>query len=167
MERHTRNAEAVAAFLAAHPAVGWVNYPTLPDSPYRDLAERYLPLGAGAVFTFGVRGGREAGARFIEELRLISHLANIGDAKTLIIHPGSTTHQQLTDEQQATSGVTPDLVRISVGLEDVDDICWDLDRALRRATNEGGRIAQGGTRGATALKGGRGGGAARPSNFLR
>ena len=107
MERHTRNAEAVAAFLAAHPAVGWVNYPTLPDSPYRDLAARYLPRGAGAVFTFGVRGGRETGARFIEELRLISHLANIGDAKTLIIHPGSTTHQQLTDEQQAASGVTP------------------------------------------------------------
>jgi O-acetylhomoserine (thiol)-lyase len=134
MERHTRNAEAVAAFLAAHPSVTWVNYPTLPDSPYHDLAARYLPRGAGAVFTFGVRGGRETGSRFIEELRLISHLANIGDAKTLIIHPGSTTHQQLTDEQQAASGVTPDLVRISVGLEDVDDICWDLDRALRRAT---------------------------------
>ena len=140
MERHTRNAEAVAAFLAAHPAVGWVNYPTLPDSPYRELAARYLPRGAGAVFTFGVKGGRETGARFIEELRLISHLANIGDAKTLIIHPGSTTHQQLTDEQQAASGVTPDLVRISVGLEDVDDICWDLDRALRRATDEGGSL---------------------------
>jgi O-acetylhomoserine (thiol)-lyase len=160
MERHTRNAEAVAAFLAAHPAVGWVNYPTLPDSPCRDLAARYLPRGAGAVFTFGVKGGRKMGARFIEELRLISHLANIGDAKTLIIHPGSTTHQQLTDEQQAASGVTPDLVRISVGLEDVDDICWDLDRALRRSTDEGGRFAQGGKRGVTALKAGRGGGAA-------
>jgi O-acetylhomoserine (thiol)-lyase len=134
MERHTRNAEVVASFLADHPAVGWVNYPTLPDSPYRELAARYLPLGAGAVFTFGVKGVRETGARFIEELRLISHLANIGDAKTLIIHPGSTTHQQLSDEQQAESGVSPDLVRISVGLEDVDDICWDLDRALRRAT---------------------------------
>jgi O-acetylhomoserine (thiol)-lyase len=163
MERHTRNAEAVARFLAGHPAVGWVNYPTLPDSPYRDLAARYLPLGAGAVFTFGVRGARETGARFIEELRLISHLANIGDAKTLIIHPGSTTHQQLTDEQQAASGVTPDLVRISVGLEDVDDICWDLDRALRRATDEGGHFAQGGSlrsRGVAALEGKRGGGAA-------
>lgn len=134
MERHTRNTEAVAAFLAAHPAVGWVNYPTLPGSPYRKLAARYLPLGAGAVFTFGVKGRRETGARFIEELRLISHLANIGDAKTLIIHPASTTHQQLSEEQQAESGVSPDLVRISVGLEDVDDICWDLDRALRRAT---------------------------------
>jgi O-acetylhomoserine (thiol)-lyase len=98
------------------------------------LAARYLPRGAGAVFTFGVKGGRETGARFIEELRLISHLANIGDTKTLIIHPASTTHQQLTDEQQIESGVSPDLVRISVGLEDVDVICWDLDRALRRAT---------------------------------
>lgn len=133
MERHTRNAEAVAAFLHDHPGVRWVTYPTLPDSPYRDLAARYLPLGAGAVFTFGVNEGRETGARFIEELRLISHLANIGDAKTLIIHPASTTHQQLSDEQQVESGVSPDLVRISVGLEDVDDICWDLDRALRRA----------------------------------
>jgi O-acetylhomoserine (thiol)-lyase len=160
MERHTRNAEAVAAFLASHPAVTWVNYPTLPDSPYRELAARYLPRGAGAVFTFGAKGGRETGARFIEELRLISHLANIGDAKTLIIHPGSTTHQQLTDEQQAASGVTPDLVRISVGLEDVDDICWDLDRALRRATEEGRRVAQGVKRGVAALEGSRGGGVA-------
>jgi O-acetylhomoserine (thiol)-lyase len=152
MERHTRNAESVAAFLATHPVVGWVNYPTLPDSPYRELAARYLPLGAGAVFTFGVNGGRETGARFIEELRLISHLANIGDAKTLIIHPGSTTHQQLTEEQQAESGVSPDLVRISVGLEDVDDICWDLDRALRRAT-EGERGESLRSRGVASLKG--------------
>jgi O-acetylhomoserine (thiol)-lyase len=137
MERHCRNAEAIASFLAHHPAVGWVSYPGLPDSPYRALADRYLPRGCGAVFTFGVNGGRETGARFIEELRLISHLANIGDAKTLIIHPASTTHQQLTDEQQVAAGVSPDLVRISVGLEDVDDICWDLDRALRRATTVG------------------------------
>lgn len=90
MERHTRNAETVAAFLAGHPAVSWVNYPTLPGSPYRDLAARYLPLGAGAIFTFGVKGGREVGARFIDDLRLISHLANVGDAKTLIIHPAGT-----------------------------------------------------------------------------
>ncbi len=133
MARHCRNAEAVAAFLAAHPAVGWVSYPGLPDSPYRALAERYLPRGAGAVFTFGVEGARETGARFIEELRLISHLANVGDAKTLIIHPASTTHQQLSDEQQIAAGVSPDLVRISVGLEDPEDICWDLDQALTRA----------------------------------
>jgi len=133
MARHVRNAEAVARFLAGHPAVGWVAYPGLPDSPHRALAERYLPRGAGAVFTFGVNGGRETGARFIEELRLISHLANIGDAKTLIIHPASTTHQQLSAEQQLAAGVSPDLVRISVGLEDPEDICWDLDQALRRA----------------------------------
>ncbi|HYO30090.1 MAG TPA: PLP-dependent transferase, partial [Thermomicrobiales bacterium] len=133
MERHVRNAEKVAAFLAAHPAVGWVSYPTLAGSPYRELAAKYLPRGAGAVFTFGVEGGRAAGAAFIEELQLVSHLANIGDAKTLIIHPASTTHQQMTDEQQVAAGVSPDLVRISVGLEDPDDICWDLDRALRRA----------------------------------
>ena len=133
MERHCRNAERVAAFLNDHPLVSWVSYPGLPESPSHALAQRYLPHGAGAVFTFGVKGGRETGARFIEELRLISHLANIGDAKTLIIHPGSTTHQQLSDEQQIAAGVSPDLVRISVGLEDPDDICWDLDRALRRA----------------------------------
>lgn len=133
MARHVANAERVAGFLADHPGVNWVSYPGLPDSPYRALKERYLPRGAGAVFTFGVKGGRETGARFIEELRLISHLANIGDAKTLIIHPGSTTHQQLSDEQQLAAGVSPDLVRISVGLEDPDDICWDLDQALRRA----------------------------------
>ena len=138
MERHCRNAEAVVRFLADHPHVAWVRYPTLPDSPYRELAARYLPRGAGAVFTFGVEGGRETGARFIEGLRLVSHLANIGDAKTLIIHPASTTHQQLTDEQQVAAGVAPDLVRISVGLEDADDVCWDLDRALRRATRGGG-----------------------------
>ena len=134
MERHVRNTERVAAFLSDHPAVGWVSYPTLPGNPYRDLAARYLPKGAGAVFTFGVKGGRETGARFIEALRLVSHLANIGDAKTLIIHPGSTTHGQMTDEQQVEAGISPDMVRISVGLEDPDDICWDLDQALRTAT---------------------------------
>ena len=133
MERHCRNAEAVASFLANHPAVGLVSYPGLPDSPFRALADRYLPKGAGAIFTFGVNGGRDAGREFIESLRLISHLANVGDAKTLIIHPASTTHQQLSDDQQISAGVSPDLVRISVGLEDVDDICWDLDRALTRA----------------------------------
>ncbi|HEU5432707.1 MAG TPA: PLP-dependent transferase, partial [Thermomicrobiales bacterium] len=135
MERHCRNAEQVAQFLNDHPSVGWVSYPGLPESPYRALAAKYLPRGAGAVFTFGVKGGRETGARFIESLRLISHLANIGDAKTLIIHPASTTHQQMNEEQQLAAGVGPDLVRISVGLEDVDDICWDLDQALRQATD--------------------------------
>lgn len=143
MERHCRNAEAVATFLAGHPAVSWVSYPGLPDSPFHALAQKYLPKGAGAIFTFGVKGGRETGARFIEELRLISHLANVGDAKTLIIHPASTTHQQLDDEQQVAAGVSPDLVRISVGLEDADDLCWDLDRALRRAVQESAPAAGG------------------------
>ncbi|MGI8642838.1 MAG: O-acetylhomoserine aminocarboxypropyltransferase/cysteine synthase family protein [Thermomicrobiales bacterium] len=133
MERHCRNAEQVVQFLVEHPNVSWVRYPTLPDNKYRDLAAKYLPRGVGAVFTFGVKGGRETGKRFVEELTLVSHLANIGDAKSLIIHPASTTHQQLTEEQQRDAGVDPDLVRISVGLEDVDDICWDLDRALRRS----------------------------------
>jgi O-acetylhomoserine (thiol)-lyase len=133
MERHCRNAEQVAAFLQAHPDVGWVSYPGLPDSPQRALADRYLPKGSGGVFTFGVKGGREAGARFIESLQLISHLANIGDAKTLVIHPASTTHQQLSEEQQIAAGANPDLVRISIGLEDPADICWDLDQALRKA----------------------------------
>ena len=137
MERHCRNTERVAAFLDGHPEVGWVRYPTLPGNPNAELAARYLPHGAGAVFTFGVTGGRERGKRFVEELRLVSHLANIGDAKTLIIHPASTTHQQLSDEQQVAAGVDPDLVRISVGLEDVDDICWDLDRALARSRGVG------------------------------
>jgi O-acetylhomoserine (thiol)-lyase len=133
MERHCRNAEQVARFLADHPQVSWVSYPALPENPDHALAQKYLPDGSGAIFTFGVKGGRETGARFIEELRLISHLANVGDVKTLIIHPASTTHQQLSDEQLHESGVGPDMVRISIGLEDVDDICWDLNRALRRA----------------------------------
>ena len=139
MERHCRNAEAVARFLDQHPAVTWVSYPGLEASPYHPLAERYLPLGAGAMMTFGIRGGRETGARFIEALQMISHLANVGDAKTLIIHPGSTTHQQLTDEQQIDAGVSPDMVRLSVGLEDIEDICWDLDQALRKAITAGPR----------------------------
>ena len=133
MERHVANAAAVAAHLAAHPHIGWVRYAGLADSPYRALAERYLPRGPGAIFTFGVRGGRAAGTAFIEALELASHLANVGDAKTLVIHPASTTHRQLTDEQMARAGVSADMVRISVGLEDLDDIVWDLDRALAAA----------------------------------
>jgi O-acetylhomoserine (thiol)-lyase len=114
MERHVRNAERVAAFLGDHPRVSWVSYPGLPDSPHRPLARKDLPKGTSAVLTFGVRGGRETGARVIEELRLISHLANIGDAKTLVIHPASATHQQLSDEQVMSAGVGPDLLRLSV-----------------------------------------------------
>ena len=134
MDEHVANAQAVAEFLDAHPAVSWVAYAGLASSPYHGLARRYMPRGPGAVFTFGVEGGRAAGAAFIEGLTMISHLANVGDARTLVIHPGSTTHQQLSDEDLAAGGVTPDMVRLSVGLEDLDDICWDLDQALTGTT---------------------------------
>jgi len=130
MEEHVANARAVAEFLDGHAAVGWVAYAGLDSSPYRALAERYLPKGPGAVFTFGVDGGREAGAAFIERLQMVSHLANVGDARTLVIHPASTTHQQLSAEAMAAGGVSPDMVRLSIGLEDLDDILWDLDQAL-------------------------------------
>jgi O-acetylhomoserine (thiol)-lyase len=110
--------------------VGWVRFAGLPDSPYHDLAQKYLPRGAGAILSFGVQGGAEAGARFIENVTFMSHLANVGDAKTLVIHPASTTHRQLSGEQQIAAGITPDMVRISVGLESLDDILWDLDQAL-------------------------------------
>ena len=135
MRQHVENAVAVAEFLVGHECVEWVSYAGLPDSPWYDRAKRYLPDGAGAVFAFGVKGGRAAGVKFIESCRLASHLANIGDARTLIIHPASTTHQQLSDEALHACGIPPDLVRISVGLEDVEDICWDLDRALREASS--------------------------------
>ena len=139
MVEHVANARAVAEFLDGHPAVSWVAYSGLADSPYRALADRYLPDGPGAVFTFGIaagggagrgEGGRAAGAAFIERLQLVSHLANVGDARTLVIHPASTTHQQLSEEAMVAGGVSPDMVRLSVGLEDVDDILWDLDQAL-------------------------------------
>jgi O-acetylhomoserine (thiol)-lyase len=133
MEAHVANARAVAAFLEQHEHVDWVRYPDLPSSPSHALAQHYLPRGAGAIFTFGVAGGRSSGRRFIESLQLASHLANVGDAKTLVIHPASTTHQQLSDAELTAGGVTPDMVRISVGLEDLDDILWDLDQALGKA----------------------------------
>lgn len=133
MDAHVDNAQAVAQHLDQHPSVSWVSYAGLADSQYHDLAKRYLPKGPGAIFTFGVKGGREAGAKFIESLQVISHLANVGDARTLVIHPASTTHQQLSDEALTTSGVTEDMVRISVGLEDLEDIVWDLDQALSKA----------------------------------
>lgn len=134
MDAHVANAKAVAAWLEADPRVAWVAHADLPSSPYHDLAAKYLPLGAGAIFTFGVKGGRAAGRTFIESLQLVSHLANVGDARTLVIHPASTTHQQLTDEQLDAAGVGPDMIRLSVGLEDLDDILWDLDRGLDAAT---------------------------------
>ncbi|MPZ54571.1 MAG: aminotransferase class I/II-fold pyridoxal phosphate-dependent enzyme [Acidimicrobiia bacterium] len=130
MERHVENAAAVARFLDEHPAVDWVSYPTLDEGPRRRLSEKYAPKGPGAVFTFGVNGGYEAGVRFIEGVELASHLANVGDAKTLVIHPASTTHQQVPTEERSASGIGDDMIRISVGLEDLDDILADLDQAL-------------------------------------
>ncbi len=133
MERHCQNALAVAEFLKNHPSIAWVKYSGLPDSPYHSLAKKYLPKGAGSIFTFGIKGGKEAGSRFIESLEFLSHLANVGDAKTLIIHPASTTHRQLDEEDQLKAGVTPEMVRISVGLETVDDIIWDIEQALEKS----------------------------------
>jgi O-acetylhomoserine (thiol)-lyase len=130
MDRHVANAKAVATFLHEHPAVSWVNYPALPSSPYHGLAQRYMPKGPGAILTFGVQGGLAAGKHFIERVQLWSHLANVGDAKSLVIHPASTTHQQLSEEEQRAAGVLPEMIRLSVGLEDVDDLLWDLDQAL-------------------------------------
>lgn len=130
MERHCQNAQKVAEFLKGHAAVEWVNYAGLPDSPYHALARKYLPKGAGAVFTFGLKGGYEAGVKLVESVELFSHLANIGDTRSLIIHPASTTHRQLSPEGLAAAGATPDVVRLSVGLESADDIIADLDRAL-------------------------------------
>ncbi|HEX7407139.1 MAG TPA: O-acetylhomoserine aminocarboxypropyltransferase/cysteine synthase [Candidatus Binatia bacterium] len=131
MERHCRNTLAVAEFLQKHPAVEWVNYPGLPNHPDYGSAKRYLPAGQGALLGFGIKGGRETGIKFINSVKLASHLANIGDAKTLVIHPASTTHSQLTPEEQAQAGVTPEYVRLSVGIEDVADIIADLDQALK------------------------------------
>ena len=136
MDAHLANAHAVARWLDADARVAWVRWAGLPDHPHHERARRYLPLGPGAVFSFGVRGGRAAASTFIESLQLCSHLANIGDARTLVIHPGSTTHQQLSDAQLEAAGVPPDLVRISVGLEDVEDVLWDLDQALTAATKD-------------------------------
>jgi O-acetylhomoserine (thiol)-lyase len=131
MERHCANALKVAQFLDAHPAVAWVSYAGLPASRYKGLQEKYLPKGAGAVFTFGVKGGFAAGCRIVESVNLFSHLANIGDTRSLILHPSSTTHRQLSEEQQIAAGAGPDVIRLSVGLEDVDDLIRDLDQALR------------------------------------
>jgi len=133
MQRHSENALAVAKHLEAHPGVEWVNYPALESSQYHSLAKKYLPNGAGALITFGIKGGFEAGKKFIDSLELFSLLANIGDAKSLVIHPASTTHQQLSESEQRDTGVTPELVRLSVGVEDIRDIIEDLDQALEVA----------------------------------
>jgi len=136
MQRHSENALEVAKFLQGHAQIEWVNYPGLETSEYYTLAQKYFPAGAGALLTFGIRGSIEAGREFINALKLFSLVANIGDAKSLVIHPASTTHQQLTEEEQRSAGVTPDLIRLSVGIENVKDIIADLDQALaRRSTN--------------------------------
>jgi O-acetylhomoserine (thiol)-lyase len=139
MREHCRNALAVARFLQQHPKVRWVNYPGLPDSKYFELAKKQFRMvdgqpGASGILTFGIEGGAQAGERFIDACEFLSHLANIGDAKTLVIHPASTTHRQLNDEELAKAGVSADMVRLSVGIEDVNDILWDIEQALERAT---------------------------------
>ena len=130
MQRHVENAQKAAKFLKTHPKVAWVSYPGLKDSPEHAAMQKYLPRGAGAIFGFGIKGGSDAGEKFIDNLKLFSHLANVGDAKSLAIHPASTTHSQLNEEQLASAGVTPDFIRLSIGLEDIEDILWDLDQAL-------------------------------------
>jgi O-acetylhomoserine (thiol)-lyase len=130
MKQHVANARAVAEFLSEHPKVAWVGYPIFDDNPSKENAKKYLPDGPGAVFTFGLVGGFDAGVTFIDTVELASHVANVGDAKTLVIHPTSTTHQQVPDEDKETMGISDDMIRISVGIEDVDDIVWDLGRAL-------------------------------------
>jgi O-acetylhomoserine (thiol)-lyase len=133
MERHIANAQKIAEFLEGHPAVAWVSYAGLKSSPYHKLAKKYLPKGAGSVFTFGVKGGYEAGIKVVEGVELFSHLANIGDTRSLIIHPASTTHRQLSDEQKVRAGAGPDVIRLSIGIETADDLIADLDQALRNA----------------------------------
>jgi len=133
MERHVANAMTAARFLESHRLVKWVKHPSLPSSPYYALAQKYLPKGGGAIFSFGIQGGYEAGRKFIDSVKLFSHLANVGDARSLVIHPASTTHQQLKPEEQEAAGVRPDMVRLSIGLEDLEDILWDLDQALEKS----------------------------------
>ena len=135
MPRHCESALAVAQHLASHPAVEWVDYPGLPQSRHFDRAQRYLPRGAGGILTFGVRGGAAAGVKFIENVQFLSHLANVGDAKTLVIHPASTTHRQLSEDEQRAAGVSPAMIRLSIGLESLDDILWDIDQALAKSSH--------------------------------
>ncbi len=133
MQRHNDNANELAKWLEKHPAVTWVSHPSLPSHPSHALAKKYLRHGFGSVLTFGIKGGRDAGRKFIDSVKLASHLANVGDAKTLVIHPNTTTHQQLSDAEQKTSGVTPDLVRVSVGIEHIEDIKADFQQAFDTA----------------------------------
>jgi O-acetylhomoserine (thiol)-lyase len=133
LQRHCDNAMTVAQWLVKHPNVAWVSYPGLPGDRYHNLAKKYVPKGAGSVFTFGLKGGYDAGVKLVSNVRLFSHLANIGDTRSLIIHPASTTHRQLTDAQKVQAGAGPDVVRLSIGLEDKDDIIADLEQGLAAA----------------------------------
>lgn len=133
VERHVSNTKKIIEFLKGHPAVAWVNYPSLEDSKYYELSKKYFPKGTGSIFTFGIKGGVEAGKKFIDSLEIFSLLANVADAKSLVIHPASTTHSQLTKEEQLAAGVTPDQIRLSVGIEDPNDLIYDLDQALNKA----------------------------------
>jgi O-acetylhomoserine (thiol)-lyase len=135
MDRHVSNALKVATFLESHDRVSWVNFPGLVSSPDYALAEKYMPKGCGSIMTFGIKGGVKAGEQFIEALEFHSHLANVGDAKSLVIHPASTTHRQLSEEDQLKAGITPDMIRLSVGIEDIDDILWDLEQALVKSSS--------------------------------
>lgn len=132
MDRHVSNTLAVAKYLDEHTKVDWVKYPSLPTSPYYQLAQKYLPKGAGAVFSFGIKGGYESAKKFVDSLKLFSHLANVGDQRSLVIQPSATTHQQLDEKNQLAAGVTPDMVRFSIGTEDLDDILWDIEQALSK-----------------------------------
>lgn len=133
VERHVENARKITDFLSKHPKVAWVNYPELPGNKYKDLAKKYFPKGVGAVFTFGIKGGKDAGVKFVDALEIFSNLANVADAKSLVIHPASTTHAQLDEAAQKAAGVTPDMIRLSVGLENIDDLIDDLSQALDKA----------------------------------
>ena len=134
IEKHVFNTKKITEFLNNHPQVAWVNYPGLEGNKYHELSKKYLPKGPGSIFTFGIKGGLEAGIKFIESLQIFSHLANVADAKSLVIHPSSTTHAQLNEEEQKLAGVTPDMIRVSVGIEDIDDLLWDLNQALEKAS---------------------------------
>jgi len=136
VERHVENTQKIVKFLHNHPKVAWINYPGLEDSPYHDLAEKYFPKGVGSIFTLGLKGGEKAGKQLIQNLKLFSLLANVADAKSLIIHPASTTHAQLNEEELKEAGITPDLIRVSVGVENADDLIADLSQALDKIPDE-------------------------------
>lgn len=136
VERHVSNTKKIVGFLNDHPAVSWVSYPGIKDSRYYELAQKYFPKGCGSIFTFGIRGGVESAKKFISSLEIFSLLANVADAKSLVIHPASTTHSQLTEEEQRKAGVTPDQIRLSIGIEDAEDLIYDLDQALKKAVPE-------------------------------